>query len=362
MPPEAAARRREPGLQQEPGTVLFDIAASAIIVISVASATLLAGLFLRRGVYAALARWQARRFHRARAIVRDWVVEGIIPGRGAWSPPLEVILEEAVEVCLMSDGVRRLQLRGLIDALGLVSDRFLVDIRSPRRRLRLVYLLSFFGGDSVIDCLRRTLASDTDPSVRLSAGKALAEIGGLPPLDEVVRHLGIEDHESSRVAFTIFRAVAMDRVGELAALAAPGRSEATRLVAVDALGHSGMEEAIAPVVAALGDGTLEVRAAALRALGRLDARGAADAVLDALGDPDWVIRCQAAICAGRLRIEAAIPVLEKLLDDPYWWVRLRSVEAMGVIGGHAIERLRDAAARADEIGRLAQIALSRRAA
>ena len=96
-------------------------------------------------------------------------------------------------------------------------------------------------------------------------------------------------------------------------------SARTRAFAVRALGEQGGKEAIAPLVNALGDPNVFVRAAAIQALERLGAQDLRETVvaelLAALGDDMAERRAGAAETLGILGAKEAIEALTTLLDD-----------------------------------------------
>ncbi|MDT8450584.1 MAG: HEAT repeat domain-containing protein [Wenzhouxiangellaceae bacterium] len=267
----------------------------------------------------------------------------------------ELLIKQAVRRAGTSTDAQRARLRCLATGLNAHQLRPMLQARTRRKRLRAVYLLSFFTSPEVAQALESTLHTDPEGDVRLAAAKALAQMDRLPFLPTVLDALGDKIQEGSRIVYGIARNLPADRIGELESLF-QSQDWRQRLVAVDALGH-----AMAPrsdiLEQALDDSHLEVRTAALRAIGRRNLRQAAPGVMAKLDDPAWPVRCQAARSAGILRIEAALPRLREMLSEKNWWVRFRAAESILALGPRGRDVLAACAARKDDAGDVASLVL-----
>jgi HEAT repeat protein len=139
-------------------------------------------------------------------------------------------------------------------------------------RERVTRVLQTVGDVSSLPPLREALWSEPDAAVRGNIAEALAKLGGakeLPALSQVLQH----DEDEGVRARTAF-----------------------------ALGEARLGAAVDPLVSALGDRSLSVRARAAEALGEIgDPRARSALEKSARSDPDSGVRASAAAALEKLR-------------------------------------------------------------
>jgi HEAT repeat protein len=199
--------------------------------------------------------------------------------------------------------------------------------------------LAYFDDDKVIDVLTATLdARDFD--VRISAARALADLGRIPSVDILIDKLDASTGLRSRALGNLFRDLGQVAVPQLTEVAADlGQTEQFRILAINALGQIGDYAAIDPLVELVNDPLLEIRAAVYRSLAVLSHPVVSSILPGGLHDVSWEVRTQAALCAGRVGAVNVIPILIKLLADNIWWVRYRAGEALYAMGDVGLEML-----------------------
>ena len=104
----------------------------------------------------------------------------------------------------------------------------------------------------------------------------------------------------------------------------------TRLLAVKALGSIGDTNAVAALVALLGDEPAELKRATVETLGKLRDKRATEPLIGLLSDPD--IGLVAIWALGNTGDRRAVPALERLLSSPDKYVRYNASQAMKRIG------------------------------
>ena len=97
---------------------------------------------------------------------------------------------------------------------------------------------------------------------------------------------------------------------------------------IEALGATGSEQAVGPLVQQLKDGRIEVRGAAAEALGRIGDRDAIASIKPMLSDRNIYVRVKAAGALLRLDDDSGLPMLQGMLLDASADTRLAAAEAL----------------------------------
>lgn len=263
----------------------------------------------------------------------------------------------ALDVMIQIAGART-RLRTLFDEFGFVPDE-IAALRSRHwsTRVRAATRLSYMGDVSAVPALTHAL-KDEMLDVRLAAAHALAQLGSVESIRDILRALALPAAWPLQRCAEILYGMGPQAIDPLLALLdeKPGRNDSALCVCVRVLGMLRAEKAAGPVSMHLHSGSLELRLCAAKALGEMgDSR-----VIPALGlvleDKAWEVRSAVAQALGRLGDAAAVPSLHQLLDDPAWWVRFNAAESLYRLGGpgeraleHAVNTHRDGFAR--DIGR-----------
>ncbi len=195
--------------------------------------------------------------------------------------------------------------------------------------------------------------------VRISSAIALAKIGALPHLPEVLDKIGSHGQQSRRLV-DLFRSVSAERSAEILAIAKDKtRPDFIRAAAIDALGHKGTFQYLAEFEAMAQDTRNDVTAAAIRALGLIGHPRSAGAIRTALGHPDWQVRLEAAEATGRIGDTQALTLLPALLSDDEWATRYMAAKSMIALGKTGVDALMgEAAAIPSRAQRTAALALA----
>ena len=208
---------------------------------------------------------------------------------------------------------------------GLVS-----ELVSPQvvRRIDAVRELEQVGSSTCIDGLQKCLASDQNAMVRLEAAAALARLGKLPNIRNVIEMLKLETTKLTKLHAALFRSVAARDGDELMILANDEALRWQRAAIVDALGWTENFEVLVALARHGNDTDPEVRCAALRAARKIGHPSAGQWITPLLFDPSIDVRVQAVQACGALGLEETIPILASLTQSPSWWLRTRAAEAL----------------------------------
>jgi HEAT repeat protein len=177
-----------------------------------------------------------------------------------------------------------------------------------------------------------------DPLLRLACARALAELGAVDELPEIMGALAGAGAEPGDVV-EILLAFGPQGVPFLTEMLVAGSSSERRSAAV-ALAHIAPHQVLPELIRTLDDPDDELVAAAARALGQIgDAK--ATPVLIALlrGGRAWFVRVAAATALGALEDPAAAPALVEALDAEEWDLRnaaARSLVALDSAGLDAV--------------------------
>jgi twitching motility protein PilT len=210
----------------------------------------------------------------------------------------------------------------------------------------------------------KRFAGDSDPDIRATALKVLADKAPEEAADEIVDQLACVDYGTQQHLIAALTKVAQARgvkfIDRLLPLMASGeagiRSAVVKILlemddrhelvkrylrfsktlagwardrALDSMKEFG-EDLVEPTVELLSDDDEEVRALALVVAGSFDDPRIIPATIELLSDEDWWLRVCAADTLGRFDDPAAVDALVAALDDPE--TRWAAVEALGRIG------------------------------
>ena len=321
-------------------------------------AMILAGLVARRLVEMSSQRRKARNRRLANRLIETYLAGKLSASQVQRRISAPVLIEQTARRAAAAPPTQRARLRHLATDLDWPQLRPMLQARASQKRLRGVYLLSFFEIPEVEQALDTVLRSDPDGDIRLAAAKGLSQMARLPALPTTLDALRDSIQNRSRIVYSIVRNLPADRIGELEALY-QSQDWRYRLLAIDALGHVEIPRDDI-LKQAVEDSHLEVRSQALRAIGQRNLQLAAPEVVAKLDDPAWPVRLQAARVAGMLSIDAALPRLREMLDDKHWWVRFRAAESIYALGPHGRDVLAASAARHDDAGDVASLVLMER--
>jgi HEAT repeat protein len=259
----------------------------------------------------------------------------------------DILAGELLGLLRVSAGAAVGNVRKAARAMGL-SDRWKRGLESRRwwRRAEAAHALGCIEETSAVLGLVGRL-DDRHEEVRAAAVEALGRLGdprALAPLVEGLWDDSGLQHTRVVLALREFGATAVDPL-----LSHERRHHAATATIADLLGAVGEASALEPLTEWCSDADPEVRAAALRALGTL---GTCDRTyyyaLRALGDESVDVRAAAARALARSRRREAAPYLGQALHDE-WEVAVESAHGLRDLGPEGLEQLqraRTAAARA----------------
>ena len=183
--------------------------------------------------------------------------------------------------------------------------------------------------------LARCLHDETREEIRGACVIALGGLGNPESLAMVVEAFRTDAH-------SLVRNRAVDAMGgfahpeairRLSSLLASG-DPSLRRRAIGALGRTGLNLAVPPLLARLHDTeAVAERAAIVEALGRLREPSALDALLEALeGAQDPALRVRITIALGAIRAPSAYEALVRMLQDPLPAVQLHAIRGLRELG------------------------------
>lgn len=179
------------------------------------------------------------------------------------------------------------------------------------------------GADAAIPALIGA-AADSDWRVRRDVAGALGTFGeqAASANDVLVTLLRDSDNETRLRAAQSLRAVNPNGAFDLVMAAAKDGNEYIRTTAIESIGRYGANEpAIAALIGALGDGSVDVRFRAVRAFEAMGpaAKPALEALTKSVNDRNCIVREYACRALGRMGPEAAsaVPVLNVASTDDW---------------------------------------------
>ena len=222
-----------------------------------------------------------------------------------------------------------------------------------RTRMLTAAALANFSDAGTREALTAAL-DDRNPEVRLTAALSLAADGQAPPPEEVIRRLGLGEHETSLLTVLLLVEMAQTDLASVRALLGDSATApSVRAATAEALAL-GDDFVAVPIIGALAiaaDPWAGELPRYLAALARFRHPAGAPAVLHGLGSPVEAVRAAAAHAAGRIGVAAALDRLEQLLADPAWRVRFEAAQALLKLGSEGERRLRHVARDGEEPAR-----------
>jgi HEAT repeat protein len=237
----------------------------------------------------------------------------------------------------------------LMRILGLMEECLQrLNDRSWWVRAEACTVLGAFNDANVKLALYRAL-EDPIMEVRVEAARSLVRLDAVRSVAELVGQLVTDEAMPSLAVVDLFRNLSRSAVPEFLDMLEVSPKAAVKLVAIDALGHSGDLDTVPALLHYYDHPSQLIRLAAMQAFSLLRDPRALAAVLLAMTDFDWEVRAQAATAAGQIGASEALPLLERLLEDEHWWVRYHAAEAMHSIGDLGIVALNEIATRPNPV-------------
>ena len=182
--------------------------------------------------------------------------------------------------------------------------------------------------------LGRCLRDEAREEIRGDCVAALGGLGGPESLGLVIRTFRSDANPlvRNRAIDTLGRFARPESVAVLTGLLV-GEDTSYHLRAIAALGHTGMHEAVAPLLARLRAHGIAERAAIVEALARLRDPSALDALLEVLESVrDEALRIRITIALGAIRAPSAYDALVRMLRDPLPAVRFHAIRGLRELG------------------------------
>ncbi len=284
-------------------------------------------------------RWRLARYQR---VVRDHLTAYVVGARDDPPPSPNGRFEQRV---LRRDLVALLpSVKG--EAADRVSEVFAesglvavahrdLDARDSLTRIRAADALGALHVTEAEPWLRERLHHH-DPLLRAACARALAELGAVDALPEIMAALAEVDAEPGDVE-EVLLTFSSGAVPYLAELLVDGSIFERRLAAA-ALGYIGSIQVLLALLRVLDDSDDELVASAARALGQLGDARATEALIELLaGDRPWFVRVAAASALGALEDPAATAVLVEQLDAEEWDLRNAAARALVALGAEGLD-------------------------
>jgi HEAT repeat protein len=199
------------------------------------------------------------------------------------------------------------------------------------------------GSDQAVEPLLGVLL-DVDEDVRINAAMGLDKIGWQPGMDEDGARYWIATASMELSGGSRSKSESTARVIEIGAPAVKllvsilkgeitGEGNfVTKAWAADTLGKIGEPQCVEPLVAALHDPDMYVRAAAVDGLGKIGELRCVEPLVAALQDHDLYVRAAAAKGLGEIGEPQCVEPIVAALQDSEEFVRSNAAEALGEIG------------------------------
>lgn len=247
----------------------------------------------------------------------------------------ETTREALVSIISTVRGEGRARLVTILEQAGYVRATLRhLQSRWPLERIKACMILGGMLSETAVEPLLHVLDADSDPAVRIAAAEALADLGLVAAIPELLAGVeGLTRWQRLRLANVLAR-VGSPAVPALFTTLS-GAGEAKTIFVLDIISDIGGVEDVRPIVRLIKDGSPEVRGRAVELLSIAGAVDALDVIIIASRDPVWFVRLRAVKAMERLgvpdREELIDPYyerLEALLNDEYWWVRQRAASAL----------------------------------
>jgi HEAT repeat protein len=259
-------------------------------------------------------------------------------------------------------GRERERVTELLERTGIVEETT-GELRSRRRlqRRRAADALAEIRSPEAAPALRAGL-DDRDRAVRLSCGRALAELGDAEALGELVAVAETEiDHSPGAVA-DLLLALAAQNPRLLAEALPATASRPLRRLLIAIIGAERLVEYAPLLRSALAERDDELVARAAGGLGLMGDAESVEELLGLLDDRDGAlsVRAAAAEALGRIGDPAAVGALEAALGSGDWTLEQNAAEALSILGVPGEDMLRRVAASGSPQARAhAEVALER---
>jgi hypothetical protein len=290
-------------------------------------------------VSTAIARWRLARYQN---VVRDHLTAFVVGARDDPPPPPDgrfeqrVLRRDLVALLPSVKGEAATRVSEVFAASGLieVAHREL-DARNSLTRIRAADAL---GALRVRDAKPWLIARlhHHDPLLRLTCARALAELGAVDELPEIVAALD-EVGTGPGDLVEVMLAFGPRGMPFLTDMLVAGSPSERRLAAV-ALGHIASHHALPELSRTLDDPDDELAADAARALGQLgDSRATAALIALLRASRPWFVRVAAAAALGALEDPTAAPALVEELDAEEWDLRNAAARSLVALDSEGLE-------------------------
>jgi HEAT repeat protein len=253
-----------------------------------------------------------------------------------------VLMAEVVrDLASLVRGREQVRLMDALQSLGVDQAlRTLLRRGSTVQRVLAAEALVYFPGEATYASLLEASRRDA-PRVRLSALRSAIELGQAPPIGEMLDSvIGGAERASLLFSDLLQRAVRTQVEEALAALGRADLPRPVRLILLQALGGSGDDRVLGPLLQVARSADPEIRAAALGALGVLGHPGAAQVVESGLADADWRVRLKAIECVRRVGLTEFFTQVMTCANDDVWWVRHRAGQTLMSLAEKDVAKLR----------------------
>jgi HEAT repeat protein len=313
--------------------LIFWCAAGAVAV------TVILTIFVR--FLTAIRRWRLGRYQR---VVRDHLTAYVVGARDD-PPPApsgrfeqRVLRRDLVALVPSVKGEARARVTEVFSESGMVEVAHQdLEARDSLTRIRAADALGTLHVAEAKPWLLERLHHN-DGLMRMACARALAELGAVDALPEIMAALAEVDAEPGDVEEVLltFSSSAVPFLTEMLVEGSPSE----RILAAGALGHIGSIEVLPELCNAVGEPDDELAASAARALGQLGDARATPLLIELLGgDRSWFVRVAAALALGLLEDPAATTALVEQLDADEWDLRnaaARALVALGPAGLNAV--------------------------
>ena len=263
-----------------------------------------------------------------------------------------VLMAEVVrDLAGLVRGDERTRLMEALQALGVAERLRRLLRRGPTvHRVLAAEALVFFPSEATYAALLTASRKDAH-RVRLSALRTAIELGQAPPIGEMLDSV-IGGTELASLLFSdlLQRAVPGQIDAAVAALNRTDLPQPVRVMLMQAMGGSGDQRVLPPLLDAASDPDAEVRAGALAALGVLGDARAAVVVEGALADLDWRVRVKAIECVRKVGLGEFFTQVMACADDEVWWVRYRAGQTLMSLAEGDVAKLKSFVGSAAKMG------------
>lgn len=202
-----------------------------------------------------------------------------------------------------------------------------LDSRYTVEKIRVVRNLGGMGARGIELILEAF--HDEDVSVRMEAARVLGKTESEDAVSPLMCALGDCDYPVRREAVKALGKIGSGRAIELLTWAFQDELRVIRLEATEALAQIGSESALKVLISALGSSDDFVRIGATGALGRLNSEKTEGALIKAFLEGDHLVRWGAAEALGQMRSEKAVGMFVEFLESEDEFLRWTTAKALG---------------------------------